>query len=263
MTKLIDYSELSIRGNVPPAEAMRRLDDEVNQILEKRRWILERRAPRGEHGAVRAVTIERQVARAAWLFVAPALFLIGFFFFLPAAAALLLSLTDFDIYALADLGNARVVGLQQLRPPARSPALLDVAQEHLLLRARLRATHGARRARRGAARQRAARAIPHVLPHGVLHPVRHDARRRRDRVALPLPPDVRAAQLHPRRLRHRAGELARRSAVGDAGHHPDGGVEELRLLHADLHRGAPGDSPRALRGGASWTARARGGASST
>jgi multiple sugar transport system permease protein len=36
--------------------------------------------------------------------------LIGFFFFLPAAAALLLSLTDFDIYALADIDNARVVG---------------------------------------------------------------------------------------------------------------------------------------------------------
>ena len=46
MTKLIDYSELSIRGNVQPAEAMRRLDNEVNQILEKRRWILERGAPR-------------------------------------------------------------------------------------------------------------------------------------------------------------------------------------------------------------------------
>jgi multiple sugar transport system permease protein len=55
------------------------------------------------------VTIERQVARAAWLFLAPALVLIGFFFFLPAAAALLLSLTDFDIYALADIDNARVV----------------------------------------------------------------------------------------------------------------------------------------------------------
>ena len=44
MAKLIDYSELSIRGGRPPAEAMRRLDKEVNDILEKRRWILERRA---------------------------------------------------------------------------------------------------------------------------------------------------------------------------------------------------------------------------
>ena len=59
---------------------------------------------------MRSATIERQVARAAWLFLAPALLLIGFFFFLPAAAALLLSLTDFDIYALADADNARMVG---------------------------------------------------------------------------------------------------------------------------------------------------------
>jgi multiple sugar transport system permease protein len=47
---------------------------------------------------------------AGWLFVAPALTIIGLFFFLPAAAALVLSLTDFDIYALADLHNLRFVG---------------------------------------------------------------------------------------------------------------------------------------------------------
>jgi multiple sugar transport system permease protein len=46
-----------------------------------------------------------------WLFVAPALAIIGLFFFLPAAAALVLSLTDFDIYALSDPHNLRVVGL--------------------------------------------------------------------------------------------------------------------------------------------------------
>lgn len=50
--------------------------------------------------------------RAAWLFLAPALGLIGVFFLLPVAAAVLLSFTDFDIYALADPRNARVVGLQ-------------------------------------------------------------------------------------------------------------------------------------------------------
>ena len=60
---------------------------------------------------MKPATIERQVARSAWLFLAPALILIGFFFFLPAAAALVLSLTDFDIYALADIGNARLVGV--------------------------------------------------------------------------------------------------------------------------------------------------------
>ena len=48
---------------------------------------------------------------AAWLFLTPALALIGLFFFLPVAASLLLSFTDFDIYAIANLGNVRLVGL--------------------------------------------------------------------------------------------------------------------------------------------------------
>ncbi|MES1245377.1 MAG: sugar ABC transporter permease [Acidobacteriota bacterium] len=50
-------------------------------------------------------------ARAAFLFLAPALGAMLVFFFLPVAAALLLSLPDFDIYALADPANARFVGL--------------------------------------------------------------------------------------------------------------------------------------------------------
>jgi multiple sugar transport system permease protein len=52
------------------------------------------------------------VSRAGWYFVAPALVLIGIFFFIPVAGSLLLSLTDFDIYAIADSGNARFVGLR-------------------------------------------------------------------------------------------------------------------------------------------------------
>ena len=48
---------------------------------------------------------------AAWMFVAPALIALGVFFFLPIVAALLLSFTDFDLYALADLHNLRFVGL--------------------------------------------------------------------------------------------------------------------------------------------------------
>jgi multiple sugar transport system permease protein len=50
--------------------------------------------------------------RAGWFFLAPALTLIGVFFFLPVIAALLLSVTDFDLYALADFGNVRWVGLR-------------------------------------------------------------------------------------------------------------------------------------------------------
>lgn len=50
--------------------------------------------------------------RAAWGFVAPALIAIAIFFVIPVVSALFLSLTDFDIYALADLKNLRFVGLQ-------------------------------------------------------------------------------------------------------------------------------------------------------
>ena len=50
-------------------------------------------------------------AGAAWWFVAPALVVIGVFFFVPVLAALAMSLTDFDIYALASLANLRFVGL--------------------------------------------------------------------------------------------------------------------------------------------------------
>ncbi|HEX6007755.1 MAG TPA: sugar ABC transporter permease [Burkholderiales bacterium] len=48
---------------------------------------------------------------AAWAFIAPALIVIGVFFLVPVAAGFALSLTDFDIYALADFGNLRFVGL--------------------------------------------------------------------------------------------------------------------------------------------------------
>ena len=49
--------------------------------------------------------------RAGWLFTAPALALIAGFFFVPVIGGLLLSLTDFDIYAIGDPSAARVVGL--------------------------------------------------------------------------------------------------------------------------------------------------------
>ena len=47
---------------------------------------------------------------AGWMFAGPALLVIALFFALPVLAALGLSLTDFDIYALADLDNLRFVG---------------------------------------------------------------------------------------------------------------------------------------------------------
>lgn len=48
---------------------------------------------------------------AAWTFVGPALAVLAVFFGLPVLAALFLSLSDFDLYALADWDNLRFVGL--------------------------------------------------------------------------------------------------------------------------------------------------------
>jgi multiple sugar transport system permease protein len=61
--------------------------------------------------------------RAAAILLAPGLLVIGLFFLLPIGASLLLSLTDFDIYALGDLGNARFVGLRNFTRLARDPLL--------------------------------------------------------------------------------------------------------------------------------------------
>ncbi len=52
-----------------------------------------------------------KATRAGWFFVTPALLVIGVFFFLPVLAALVLSFTDFDLYALADADNMRFVGI--------------------------------------------------------------------------------------------------------------------------------------------------------
>jgi multiple sugar transport system permease protein len=59
--------------------------------------------------------------RAAWLLLSPALGAILLFFAVPLVAALFLSLTDFDIYALADIGNARFVGAGNYSRLLRDP----------------------------------------------------------------------------------------------------------------------------------------------
>lgn len=59
--------------------------------------------------------------RAAWSFVAPALIAIALFFALPVIGALLLSFTDFDIYALADSRNMRIVGLENYARLLQNP----------------------------------------------------------------------------------------------------------------------------------------------
>lgn len=49
---------------------------------------------------------------AAWIFLSPALTVIGIFFVLPVAAAFVLSFTDFDIYSLGNWDYIRFVGFQ-------------------------------------------------------------------------------------------------------------------------------------------------------
>jgi len=63
----------------------------------------------------------RAERRAAWILLSPALGAIALFFAVPLVAALFLSLTDFDIYALADPHNARLVGLENYLRLLRDP----------------------------------------------------------------------------------------------------------------------------------------------
>jgi len=61
--------------------------------------------------------------RAGWVFVAPALALIAVFFALPVLGGLVLSFTDFDIYAIGDPSVARVTGLANYKQTLTDPML--------------------------------------------------------------------------------------------------------------------------------------------
>jgi len=74
----------------------------------------------------------RRVNPAVW-FVAPALLAITLFFVVPVAAALLLSFTDFDIYALADLDNLRFVGLANYETLLATPLFWRALANTLVL----------------------------------------------------------------------------------------------------------------------------------
>ncbi|HEY0243809.1 MAG TPA: sugar ABC transporter permease [Gemmatimonadaceae bacterium] len=65
--------------------------------------------------------IPSEANTAAWFFLAPALALIGVFFFLPVAASLLLSVTDFDLYGIANPGNTRFVGFDNYARLLQTP----------------------------------------------------------------------------------------------------------------------------------------------
>jgi len=63
----------------------------------------------------------RAESRAGWMFVTPALALIGVFFVLPVIAVFLLSFTDFDIYSIGDVASTRFIGLANYRALVASP----------------------------------------------------------------------------------------------------------------------------------------------
>ena len=57
----------------------------------------------------------RAETRAAILFLAPAIVVLGLFFFLPVIAGFALSLTDFDLYSIGDLHNIRFIALRNYK----------------------------------------------------------------------------------------------------------------------------------------------------
>lgn len=63
----------------------------------------------------------RRGSLAGWLFAGPALVMLGLFFFVPVLLAFGLSLTDFDLYSLADFGNTRFVGFANYAELVRTP----------------------------------------------------------------------------------------------------------------------------------------------
>ncbi len=63
----------------------------------------------------------RRGSTTGWVFAAPALTMLALFFFVPVLLAFALSLTDFDIYALADSDDLRFVGLGNYAELLRTP----------------------------------------------------------------------------------------------------------------------------------------------
>ncbi|NQT97149.1 MAG: sugar ABC transporter permease [Candidatus Marinimicrobia bacterium] len=66
-------------------------------------------------------TYSQSTRHSAYLFLTPALTAIGVFFFLPVLAALLMSFTDFDIYSLGDIKNARFIAFRNYSQLLQDP----------------------------------------------------------------------------------------------------------------------------------------------
>jgi multiple sugar transport system permease protein len=72
-------------------------------------------------------------ARAGWVFLAPALILIGTFFVVPVIAGLVLSFTDFDVYAIGDPSVIRWVGFHQYTEALRDAEVWNALRNTMVL----------------------------------------------------------------------------------------------------------------------------------
>jgi multiple sugar transport system permease protein len=63
----------------------------------------------------------RRGSLAGWIFAAPALIMLGLFFFVPVLLAFALSLTNFDLYSLADWSNTGFVGFANYAELVQTP----------------------------------------------------------------------------------------------------------------------------------------------
>jgi multiple sugar transport system permease protein len=134
-------------------------------------------------------------ATAGWVFAGPALLVIALFFGLPVLAAFALSLTDFDIYALADLDNMRFVGLHNYLALLQNPLFWKALGNTFYFRAGRRAAVDRAVAGGGAAAALAPGALHRLLPHRLLRAGGHHRGGGGGDLALPVPHPLRPGEL--------------------------------------------------------------------
>ena len=141
-TTIFEHGEQAIRKAKTEDQTLASLDQDVNAMLEKTTIPV---GPGKSKMSARSELTPRNtpsdVGRAAWFFLAPALVLIFVFFFLPVLASLVLSVTDFDIYAIANPPTHALRRDGELHEALSQSRVLAGAQEYFLLRDRRRAAH--------------------------------------------------------------------------------------------------------------------------
>ena len=139
---------------------------------------------------------------------------IGLFFVLPVLAGLALSVTDFDLYALADLRNLRFAGLDNYVHVLQPAAVLEGDRQHAVLRGRRRAAVDRAVAGRRRAAAVAAGALQAVLPHRAVRAGGDHAGGGGGDLALPVARALRPGQRGAWRARARARSTGSATPTG-------------------------------------------------